>query len=131
MGKRERRTVRLDEDVLAVEGMGERRRLSAGERRRRERRERNVAVSWELDRVLVRVIREMADELDIAPGGVASRILLAGLEQYAGGAVDFEGVLEPSRSPRYYWGLDIGDLRDGIGERVRGRLDEVLGDGEI
>lgn len=129
MGKGERQSVELDGDVLALARKREARTMSPAERRRAERKARQVSVTWVLDREVARMVREVGEALEVCPGGAASRLLLAGLQQYADGEIDFEGVLTPSRSARYWWAVELetGEVE----AAVRGRLKVVLDDGEI
>jgi hypothetical protein len=119
-----RQTVVTDPAVAAIlsEGQGRaaQRAMTLAQRRSARRAAKREGVTWELDRELVAIVRQIAEVLEISPAGVANRMLVDALTRYASGEIDFEDHLSPSRSPRYLWVVEVNPngLREAISRRL-------------
>jgi hypothetical protein len=71
---------------------------------------------------LLQLARQIGDSMGVSTAGVVDRLLLAGLQQWAAGTIDFDGYLEPTAQGRYAWTVLVEP--DGLGGRVRKRLAE-------
>lgn len=90
-------------------------------KRLRNKQAKRKKVNWEVDADVATVVQQIAEALEISPAAAATRLIFDGLERYAAGEIDFEGYLQPSRSPRYRWVVEVnaGDrLESAIADRL-------------
>jgi hypothetical protein len=112
----ERREVDLDPAVAAILGDQRQRRKirraskkEAAELRRQAARHR---VTLELDPVVVRVLRKVADAEGVSPAGACNWLLGNALVQYAEGTLDFSECKRGSESHRWAFVVELGDLAE-------------------
>lgn len=82
---------------------------------------RRQQVNLELDVVVVELLRQIADAFELSPAAACNRLLADALERFGQGEIGFEGYLEPSRSPRYKWVVEVNlnGARQAVEKRLR------------
>ncbi len=129
-----RQAVDIDPAIAAIldepERRAQMRAMTPDQRRRARRRAGRKSVTYEMNADLVVIVREVADAMEISPAAVVNRLLLDALERYAGGEIDFEDYLKPSRSPRYLWIVEIDPkgLRAAVIQRLAAELPDYDGE---
>ena len=107
----ERREVRLDPAVEAVLGDGARRsrerRMGRAERRKVGRDRERSKATFDLPEWLVERIQARAAGASCSMSGLAGFLLAAGLRELEAGRLDLDGHLQPSRSPRFEWVVEV------------------------
>ena len=71
-----------------------------------------VKVTFEMPEELKALLELVAEAHGISNAGALTRLLYDALQRYASGDIDFDGYLQPSRSPRYKWvvRIDVDEL---------------------
>lgn len=131
-----RREIELDPAVAAVLGDGQRRaqqrKMTPAQRKRAARDSARQRVTMEMDPRIVSLVQQIADAEKCSPASVATILLKDALARYAADEIGLGDNLRSSRSPRYEWVVDLGDL-SALGSAVKKRLkrDGCISDGGV
>jgi hypothetical protein len=110
----DRQRVELDPAVMAVLGDGERRArsraMSQGQRRRARRDEARSKATYDLPEELIAAVAARAAREDCSVSGLAGLLMAHGLAALRRGEIDVDRYLQPSRSPRFAWVVDVPDV---------------------
>ena len=106
-----RKPVVLDPAVNTILGEStqrqQQRTMTAAQRQRAQRQATSKGVNYLMNIELADIIRRLADSLGISPASAVNRLLLDALQRYAAGELTFDEYLQPSRSSRYQWIIEI------------------------
>ena len=106
-----RQTISLDPAVAAILGESTQRKqqraMTPAQRARAQHKASQIGVNYLMNADLVNIVRDLADALGISPASAVNRLLLDALQRYAAGDITFDDYLQPSRSPRYQWTVEI------------------------
>jgi len=118
-----RQRVTLDPAIAAIVKDGskrERRRgMTQGQRKQSKRDEGRQRVNFELDPQVVKMLKTIADAEGCSPAGAVNVLVVAAVERYVNGGVDFSEQRRPSRSARYEWVVELNGRVDPLVEALR------------
>jgi hypothetical protein len=111
-------------DTVTTETGHTRQPRQPGARKARRWQVNRVSKTYELNAALPPIVERIAAALEISPASVVDRLLYHALQDFAAGAIDFDGYLLPSRSPRYAWTVDVNP--NGLQSAITEYLDDLF-----